>query len=237
MIRNSIYLILLAVFLSSVASIACKSKISTSDTSDIKTAAEILNSTGIAMQSISSFIFKLTHENLQGTRIGNLILSEANGTISSDNSMLLEGKFILGNLTLSSGFSTVGGNSFFLNPLTQNWEMSEISTSPLAFFDAQKGIQNILSTIKYPEFASDSKKYWNIEGFMPSSALSPLIGDTINNDVKVIVWIDKKSLYLTRAVISGKLNKYDDIKDESIIQRIISLSRFDEKVIIENPLK
>ena len=72
---------------------------------------------------------------------------------------------------------------------------------------------------------------------MPSSALSPLIGDTINNDVKVIVWIDKKSLYLTRAVISGKLNKYDDIKDESIIQRIISLSRFDEKVIIENPLK
>ena len=82
MIRNSIYLILLAVFLSSVASIACKSKISTSDTSDIKTAAEILNSTGIAMQSISSFKFKLTHENLQGTRIGDLILSEANGTIS-----------------------------------------------------------------------------------------------------------------------------------------------------------
>ena len=56
MIRNSIYLILLAVFLSSVVSIACKSKISTSDTSDIKTAAEILNSTGIAMQSISSFL-------------------------------------------------------------------------------------------------------------------------------------------------------------------------------------
>ena len=51
------------------------------------------------------------------------------------------------------------------------------------------------------------------------------------------VWIDKNSLYLTRAIISGKLNEYDYVEDKDSIQRIISLSRFNENIVIENPLR
>lgn len=238
MIRNNTYVILLAVYFVCTTNTACGTKTQLSDTSsEIETIVEVLDLSGFAMESVSSFEFKLVHKNIPGTRIGDLIFSEASGIISSDNSMLVEGKFVFGNLTLSSGFSTVDGNSFFLNPLTQNWENSEISANPLGFFDPEKGIQNIMSNINSPKFASNTQKYWNIEGFIPASSFSPFVGTTVNNNVKVLVWIDKNSLYLTKAIISGKLNEYDYVEDKNSIQRIISLSRFNEKIVIENPLR
>ena len=71
---------------------------------------------------------------------------------------------------------------------------------------------------------------------MPASLLSNLVGDTSDNDVKIIVWIDKNSLYLTRVIIFGQLNEYDHSENINAIQRIIDISRFNEEIRIENPL-
>ena len=71
---------------------------------------------------------------------------------------------------------------------------------------------------------------------MPASSLSNLVGDTCDNNVEIIVWIDKDSLYLTRAIIFGQLNGYDDSENIDEIQRIIDISRFNEAIVIENPL-
>ena len=71
---------------------------------------------------------------------------------------------------------------------------------------------------------------------MPASLLSNLVGDTSDNDVKIIVWIDKNSLYLTRVIIFGQLNEYDHSENINGIQRIIDISRFNEEIRIENPL-
>ena len=236
MIRNNFYIILVVIYLVSLLNLSCTSDNPLSSESQTRTAKQILDQSGTIMKSVSSFEFRLSHKNISGTRIGDLVFSKATGLISDRNSMLIEAKFLFGNLTLSGGFSTIGNTTFFLNPLTQKWEVTEDSVTPLSFFDPEKGIEKILSSITSPKFRSTSEKYWNIEGSMPASSLSNLVGDTSDNNVEIIVWIDKDSLYLTRAIIFGQLNGYDDSENIDEIQRIIDISRFNEAIVIENPL-
>ena len=236
MIRDNFYIILVAIFLVSIFNLSCASDNPLSSEIQNKTAKQILDQSGTIMNSVSSFEFRLTHKNVSGTRIGDLVFSEATGILSDTNSMVIEAKFLFGNLTLSGGFSTIDNTTFFLNPLTQKWEVTEDSVTPLSFFDPEKGIEKILSSTTSSKFRSNSEKYWNIEGSMPASSLSNLVGDTSDNNVEIIVWIDKDSLYLTRAIIFGQLNGYDDSENMNEIQRIIDISRFNEAIVIENPL-
>ena len=234
--KNNFYIILVAIYLVGILNLSCASGNPLSTASQTRTARQILDQSGTIMKSVSSFEFQLSHKNISGTRIGDLVFSKATGLISDNNSMFIEAKFLFGNLTLSGGFLTVDNTTFFLNPLTQKWEVTEDSVTPLSFFDPEKGIEKILSSTTSPKFRSNSEKYWNIEGSMPASSLSNLIGDTSDNNVEIIVWIDKDSLYLTRAIIFGQLNGYDDSENIDEIQRIIDISRFNEAIVIENPL-
>ncbi len=234
--KNNFYIILVAIYLVGILNLSCASGNPLSTASQTRTPRQILDQSGTIMKSVSSFEFQLSHKNISGTRIGDLVFSKATGLISDNNSMFIEAKFLFGNLTLSGGFLTVDNITFFLNPLTQKWEVTEDSVTPLSFFDPEKGIEKILSSTTSPKFRSNSEKYWNIEGSMPASSLSNLIGDTSDNNVEIIVWIDKDSLYLTRAVIFGQLNGYDDSVNINEIQRIIDISRFNEEIVIENPL-
>ena len=236
MIKNNTHIILVGIYLVIIFNLSCVSDKSISPVTQSRTAEQILDQSGTVMNSVSSFEFQLSHKNISGTRIGDLIFSKATGLISDRNSMLIEAKFLFGNLTLSGGFSTIEDTTFFLNPLTQKWELSEDTVTPLSFFDPEKGIEKILNSTTSPKFISDSEKYWNIEGLMPASLLSNLVGDTSDNDVKIIVWIDKDSLYLTRVIIFGQLNEYDHSENIKEIQRIIDISRFNEEIFIENPL-
>ena len=234
--KTNFYIILVAIYLVGILNLSCASNNPLSTASQTRTAKQILDQSGTIMNSVSSFEFHLSHKNISGTRIGDLVLSKATGLISDNNSMFIEANFLFGNLTLSGGFSTVDNTTFFLNPFTQKWEVTEDSITPLSFFDPEKGINKILSSTTSPKFRSNSEKYWNIEGSMPASSLSNLIGDTSDNNVEIIVWIDKDSLYLTRAIIFGQLNGYDDSANINEIQRIIDISRFNEEIVIENPL-
>ncbi|MBA39071.1 MAG: hypothetical protein CL894_00770 [Dehalococcoidia bacterium] len=234
--KNNLSITLVAICLVSIINLSCASDNPVSSESQLRTAKQVLDQSGTIMKSVSSFEFQLSHKNISGTRIGDLVFSKATGLISDRNSMSIEAKFLFGNLTLSGGFSTINDTTFFLNPLTQKWEVTEDSVSPFSFFDPEKGIEKILSSTTSPKFRSNSEKFWNIEGSMPASSLSNLVGETSDNNVKIIVWIDKDSLYLTRAIISGQLNGYDDSATMNEIQRIINISRFNEEIVIENPL-
>ncbi len=72
---------------------------------------------------------------------------------------------------------------------------------------------------------------------MPASSLSSLIGETSKNDVDITIWIDKTTNYLTRAIIYGRLNEYDRPETNNAIQRIITISKINEALVIEHPLK
>ena len=235
MFGKNIYTILIAILLSGAISISCNSGSPISNTEITKTPEEILSRSGLTMQNISSFEFELSHKNVTGTRIGDLVFSEATGLISSDNKMLVEGKFLFGNIALSTKLIAINNDIFFLNPLTQKWELPEGSITLLSFFDPEEGIKNLLDSVTPLSMEADSKAYWNIKGSMPASSLSSIIGETTDNDVDVTIWIDKNTYYLTRAIIHGKLNAYDREKTTNKIQRKITISKINEDLAIEHP--
>jgi len=237
MFGKSISAILLMLLFASSIIISCNADSTGSTTEITKTPKEILSQSGLAMQGISSFKFELSHKNVSGTQIGGLMFSQASGLISSDNAMLVEGKFLFGNLTLSGQLITIDDEIFFLNPLTQKWERTEGTVTLLSFFHPEKGIKKILDNITYPSIESSGKTYWNIKGSMPASALSSIIGETTENEVEISIWIDKTTTYLTRAIIYGKLNEYDRSETNNTIQRIITISKINEALVIEHPLK
>ena len=162
MIKNKTPIIRVGIYLVIIFNLSCVSDESVSPVIQPRTAEQILDQSGTVMNSVSSFKFHLSHKNINGTRIGDLVFSKATGLISDRNSMLIEAKFLFGNLTLSGGFSTIEGTTFFLNPLTQKWELSEDTVTPLSFFDPEKGIEKILNSTTSPKFISDSEKYWNL---------------------------------------------------------------------------
>ncbi len=237
MLGGKKFVILMTILFASAITISCNADSTKSNTRITKTPKEILTLSGVAMQGISSFEFELSHRNVSGTQVGGLMFSKATGLISSDNAMLVEGKFLFGNLTLSGKLITIDDDIFFLNPLTQKWERTEGSVTLLSFFDPEDGIQKILDSVTYSSIESSGKTYWHIKGSMPASSLSSIIGETTNNDVEVTLWIDKTTNYLNRAIIYGKLNEYDRSEPNNTIQRIITISKINEDLVIEHPLK
>lgn len=237
MFEKRIYTILITILFANVIMFSCTANTTKSKTPITRTAEEVLNLSGLAMQGTSSFEFELSHKNTTGTQIGNLVFSKARGIISSHNSMLVEGNFLFGNLNLSGKLITINNEIFFLNPVTQKWERTDGSVTLLSFFNPEKGIQKILDSIYSPSFESNSKTYWNIKGYMPAYSLSNIIGETTKNDVAVTIWIDKTTNHLNRAIIYGKLNDYDKPETNNPIQRIITISKIDEDLVIEHPLK
>ena len=237
MFGKSIYLILFTILFAIATTISCDSDSTKSNTEITKTPKEILSLSGLTMQDTSSFKFELSHKNVPGTQIGGLVFSKATGLISSDNAMLIEGKFLFGNLTLSGKLITIDDDIIFLNPLTQKWESTEGSVTLLSFFNPEEGIKKILDSVISPSIESNSKTYWNIKGSMPASSLSSIIGVTTKNDVEITIRIDKTTNYLTRAIIYGRLNEYDRPETNLPIQRLITISKINEKLVIEHPLK
>ena len=139
--KNNFYSILVVNYLVSILNLSCTSDNPLPSESQTRTAKQILDQSGTIMMSVSSFEFRLSHKNISGTRIGDLVFSSATGLISDRNSMLIEAKFLFGNLTLSGGFSTIGNTTFFLNPLTQKWEVTEDSVPLFPFLIPRKELR------------------------------------------------------------------------------------------------
>ena len=143
MFGTGISAILAIILFVGAMTISCDAK---SNMEITKTPKEILSLSGLSMQDISSFEFELSHKNVSGTQIGDLVFSKAEGLISSDNAMLVEGKFLFGNLTLSGKLITIDDEIFFLNPLTQKWDRTQGTVTLLSFFTPEQGFKKIMDS-------------------------------------------------------------------------------------------
>ena len=193
--------------------------------------AVVLLESGRAMQALESFHFRLDHE--KGfTALMNLALSEAEGDIVKPDKMAVDLVGGSGGFLIKSGLIVEGDDSFMINPLTEEWEAVPREASPLGFFDPQEGIASMLVAIEAPVLTDSDGRAYSIEGDLPTDALSPLIGPTLDGaTVSIEVAISVDGYYLERVVFVGAA-KEGEI--EGTI-RTIKLSRFDEPVTIEAP--
>ena len=196
--------------------------------------AALLARSGEATSALNTFRFQLEHNQDGRTPLTeSLTVTEADGRVVSPDAVSVEFAGTLGNFAVRSSLITLGDDSYMTNPLTGAWEQVAREVSPLGFFDPQRGIGSMMTEVQSPVLVEKSDTEFVIEGDLPVEALEPLLGGSLmeGNTVDVRLTIDSDSLFLTSAVLDGRLTP----TEPDGVVRTITLSEFNEQVTIEPP--
>ena len=191
----------------------------------------IIDSSRDIMAELKSFQFDLSHRKGAGSPMEGFLLVEAVGLIEKPNIISVEATMLLGNITTKGGIVTIDGKTFILNPLTKEWQRVESEIGLLNFFDPQEGISSIMDSILDPQLIESNDDSYIIRGEIPAPSLSPILGETTDNDVTVEISISRDFYLLTNVKVTGRLNRLD----EDGLVRVIEISRFNQPLYITEP--
>ena len=197
--------------------------------------AELLREAGEAVSGLSSFHFRLEHDKGSTEITTGLFVEDAEGDVVNPDRISVEfsGTFGTG-FAIRARLITVMDTSYMTNPLSGKWEAVPVEVSPLGFFSPTRGIAAMTAQVNDPRLLDEAaaKGAYRIAGLLPTSALSSLLGKTLPGaSVAVELSIDAETLFLTKARIVGNVTS----SDEDNLVRIITLSAFNEPVLIEAP--
>ncbi len=196
---------------------------------------EILQRSGQAMQSLSTFNFRLYHDVGSLELIPGLFVNKATGKVVNPDRLSVEfsGSFGEG-FAIKSQVVTVGSLTYMTNPLTGKWEASDASVSPLGFFSPTRGISEMMAQIQNVSLldTKPSDKMYRLSGNLPTTALAPLLGPTLTDrNVEVELTIEAVSDQLLEARFTGAVTP----TDVEGAERVIVLSFFNEDISVEAP--
>ena len=194
----------------------------------------VLERSGEVMAALESFHFRLTHES-GGTPIGQgLVIREVQGDVARPDKISLEVSGLAGSFAMRLSLITIGDNGFISNPITGEWEPVPAEVSPLGFFEPTRGVSEIMRRIESPRLISTDDDSYAISGTIASEGLASLFGAVEEgNSIDIDVVIDATSLFLLEARLEGRITA----SEEDGVIRIITLSRFNEPVEIESPVR
>ena len=192
-------------------------------------AQALLEQAGRAMESVSSFEFRLDHESGGTVLMPNLVIRELEGRVVRPDRISVEFKGRFGNFAIKGSLVSVGDTSFMTNPLTDAWEKVPPDVSPVGFFNE---IAVMMSRVTQASAAPEGDGLFSIRGRLPAEALEPLVGTTVTGATMAVELVVRGSdFYLVRVTFDGKVTEDEDADTV----RRISLSKFNEPFIIEPP--
>jgi hypothetical protein len=186
------------------------------------------------MQGLASFRFSLTHESGGTEFLPGMIVEEATGEVLNPDgiSVSFEGSFGEG-YAFRMSMITLGDDFYTTNPLTGAWEAADTGVSPLGFFNPTRGISGMMvqvAGVRVLDGAGQGE--YMLGGSLPTEALAPLLGTTLKGEtVEVALTISAEDLYLVEAKFTGRVSP----RDPEGIVRYITISDFDEPIVIEAP--
>ena len=233
-IRYIYFLLLLGVFSVGFSSACSKSK----ETLSITTPTPIIDPIYIlagsreAMSSVKSYQFDLSHRMGNGSKIDqSLTLVTAVGSVSRGEGISLESELLFGNIPVSAGVIKTKKSVYLRDPLSQKWRLIREDSNPFDFLDPDKIIASILDGLSEPNLAYSKDGFFKISGRIAASSFDYIFQETVNEEVDLTVWINRKSFVITRAEISGRISEVDP--DEII--RVIEITISDEVLEIATP--
>ncbi len=193
----------------------------------------ILDDCGRAMSTLTSFGFRVEHDDDGGTPLDQgMVLTEASGSVSGSDRLAVDFSGTAGSFAVKGSLIAIGENVYMTNPLSGEWHAVSSALNPLAFFEPSQGIADILLQVRDTTLISHDSAEYRIGGTLPAVALAPLFGETdAQSSVNVTLTIDKVSLYLTRTRLEGRITP----NEADGLVRTITLSQFDEPVNIAIP--
>ena len=196
------------------------------------TADEVLSRSGAVMGDLKTFQFDLTHEVGTSAFLPGLSVERTVGQLEIPNKLIVEFTGLFGDFPIRVKLIAIDDANYLTNPITGSWEVVEAAVSPIAFFKPDEGIITVMSSITEARFQGSQDDVYRIAGRMPASALSALMGTTVEDGtVAVDVEIQADSFHLTKVRFAGQVTPSDDPNTV----RVVTLSNFDKPVTIEEP--
>ena len=194
----------------------------------------VLSRSGQVMQGLISFRFSLTHESGGTEFLPGMIVEEATGAVLNPDriSVSFEGFFGEG-YAFRMSMITLGDDFYTTNPLTGGWEAVDTGVSPLGFFNPTRGISGMMVQVVGVRVLDGAKRgEYLLGGSLQTEALAPLLGTTLKGEtVEVEMSISAEDFHLLEAKFTGRVSP----RDPEGIVRHITISDFDEPIVIEAP--
>ena len=196
------------------------------------TADEVLSQADTAMGNLRTFQFDLTHEAGTSELLPGLDVERALGQLEIPSRQIIEFIGLFGDFPIRVKLIAIDGATYLTNPITGSWEVVSARVSPIAFFKPDELVTTVISSITEAVVQGSRDDVYQIAGRVPASALSALVGATLEDAiVEVDLEIRADSFHLTRVRFTGQVAP----TDAPSTVRVVNLSHFDEPVMIEAP--
>ena len=194
----------------------------------------VLDESGAAMAALTSFRFRVEHSE-GGTRLApGFTLTELSGAYEAPDRIAVDFVGATGGFAVKGSLAAAGDAVHMTNPLTGEWVAVDPRASPLNFFNPARGIADLMGQVRQPNLASHDAARYRIEVRLPVAALAPLFGEASaarEGSVRAALTIDRARLYLTEAVLTGRIAP----DEPDGIERVITLSDFNAPQDIRLP--
>jgi hypothetical protein len=199
------------------------------------TEAQIVQRTQTATAALKSFHFVYAVKNPPAGGSG-LVLTSADGDVLVPGRLKANVSGTYSRVPLSSQVVFAGGKAYLKNPLSGAWESFRTSASPIGYFDPSKGVLAVIRTSHTLRLDGSATvggvDSYRLHGPMPATNVAGfLITKPGAQQVQVDLYVGKSDYRLRRVVVTGPVNA----AEPKGIQRVITLSRFDEPVTVTAP--
>ena len=186
-----------------------------------------------ALEDAGSLWFVLNHDHGFTEALGGLELQYVEGAIN-DSGASIRAEANLGRIYIEVEALLIGEDTWFTNPLTGQWELMSVEDNPIGFLDPIGAVRGVLEGLPGATYLVQptADEDYKITSSIKAESLKPLIGEAISDGVGVAeVVIDHDTFQLKSARIAGSMQLSDT--DQTV--RIIEISRYGEKFVIEPP--
>ncbi len=188
-----------------------------------------------ALAELTSFHFRLSHENGTTAIPLNLALESAEGDVVVPDRFQAELRASTGSFAATVEVISIGGETWITNPFTRGWQ-SLPGLDASDFADPGRLVADLVEALEEVELAGqasvDSATVYRLEGVLASEAVGDSIGSAQPGfRVGVELWVDAVEFLPRRVRLSGRLS---DLEPADIV-REIELSRFNAAVEINPP--
>jgi hypothetical protein len=225
----------LVTLVAAVLIVACGGGDSSEPADTDKTAAEILSDASKAAAGLTTFHFKLSHQNGSTPLPLNLSVESAEGDVGVPDKLKADVKADAAGINVSVKVIGIDDETWVTNPFTRSWQRLG-GTNIRDFANPAALVTGLLPDVQDPQIAGredvDGAATYRLTGTIDSAALSDALGIAEpGHTVKVEAWIGVDDSLPRRVKLSGRLT--DDEKEN--VTRQVDLSRFNQPVDIQAP--
>lgn len=220
-----------AVVAAGLAPLACSRPQSTE-----LTPAQIMQKSSSALGTVTSVHFTLASTNGKMAVGSGLAVQSIEGDVVKPDRLKANATGSFGSVTVDVGMIQVGTHQYITNPITKRWQEVPGAQPAPNLLDPRRGAPAILQQAtqlkKLGNETIQGTDCYHLTGKIAAAPIAGLLGTTATTDtLDGDVWIGTKDFLVRQISLTGPITTGEPPK----IQRVLSLSRFNEAMTIDAP--